>query len=234
MDKVKDIIKRIYGNKAIMRLLWVAVLILFIFTFIQYKKYKPSKLHYNIGVKKFEDGNYEMADIYFKDALYYPHSKRLECRIRINRALALVTPITPESVTKENIDECIATLEEARDYLIENDCAHKDDSNGHNRKAQKLKEEIDNYIEQLKEQKEKQEEEDKKNSQEEKTEEEKKKEEEEQKKQEEEERKKNEEQKKLEEQFDQIQQEGLKERNEKLQEYHTFETDDVYYSGKSW
>lgn len=231
---VKEYFNRIVTNKKIMRILWVVCLILFFILLSKYIKNKPAKFNYNNGVKKFREGDYELAEQYFGNVLYYDHSKKLECKTRINRALAIVTPITPESVNAENLDSSIELLISARDYLTENDCAHANDTNGHNKKAQKLKEEIDEYIEFLKEQN-KEPEEDKKNNQEdEKTEEEKKKEEEERKKQEEEERKRKEEERQLKEKFNQIEQEGLAERNEDLDMYKAFESDDVYYSGKSW
>ena len=74
-------------------------------------------------------------------------------------ALSIVKPITPESVNSENFDECIERLETAKTYLTENNCAHETDSKGHSKKAQTLKEEIDEYIQQLIEQSEKEKEE---------------------------------------------------------------------------
>ena len=70
----------------------------------------------------------------------------MECKSRINYALSITTPITKESVTPKNIDESIERLEEARSILVQHDCAHMYDSDGHNKKAQTLKEEIDDGI----------------------------------------------------------------------------------------
>lgn len=64
--------------------------------------------------------------------------------------------IDPEGVTKENLDEVIDILEGAKDILIENDCAHRDDEDGHYEDAQTLKDEIDAFEEQLRKQTEEQ------------------------------------------------------------------------------
>lgn len=233
MNSIKKYFNKITANKLAMRILWIVCLILFLFSLSQYSKYKPARFNYNRGVKQFREGNYERAEERFHNALMYKHTKKHECKIRINRALSLVTPITPDSVNADNLEEKITVLEEARDFLTENDCAHADDSQGHNRKAQRLKEEIDAYIEQLKEQNKQPEEEDKKED-EKKSEEEKKKEEEEKKRKEEEAKRQKEEEKKLEEKFMQVEQEGMKERNENLELYKAYEMNDIYYSGKSW
>ena len=140
-------------------------------------------------------------------------------------------PITPESVTPENLDEQIARLEEARDYLIENDCAHMDDSNGHNKQAQTLKEEIDRYIEELKEQNKEPDEEDKTDEQ---KQDEKNKQEEEKKRQEAEKRnEQNKKQMELEETFNKIEQQGIAERNASIEQYDSWKNFG-YSSGQNW
>ena len=50
----------------------------------------------------------------------------------------------------------IDILEGAKDILIENDCAHRDDEDGHYEDAQTLKDEIDAFEEQLRKQTEEQ------------------------------------------------------------------------------
>ena len=105
------------------------------------------------------------------------------------------------------------------------------DSDGHNKKAQTLKEEIDEYIEYLKAEKEKTKEEEKTENGDKGSDEDKKNEEE---KKKEEAKKLREEEAKLEEVFGQIEQEGLNERTNNLNTYEQWSTKSTYYSGKSW
>lgn len=225
---VKEFLKKITENKKLLKLLWVLCFILLVFLYGRYKVYKTAKAFYNTGVDLYKSEDYEKAEEYFNYALAYKKTKRFECKVRINKALSITTPITPESVTPENLDEKIARLEEARDVLTAHDCAHENDSRGHSRKAQKLKEEIDAYIEYLKEQNPPQEENDdddgggsdedqKQKEQEEK-----------------EEKRKKEEQELLKEKFNQIEQQGLNQRNTNLELYEEWSKDLDFYSGKSW
>ena len=55
-----------------------------------------------------------------------------------------------DAVTEENLDETIELLDDARNILVENGCAHRNDEDGHNKDAQTLKDEIDAFEEQLK------------------------------------------------------------------------------------
>jgi len=162
--KFKDYVKEIYDSKGLKRMLWIICFILLVFFYTRYKEYYEVVSDYNYGVKMLKEGQYSSAESLFQAALWDKHTKRQECKIRINYALAIVKPITPESVTPENIDEKIERLEEAISILTENDCAHMNDSNGHSRKAQRLKEEIEDYIEQLKKQAEEQKEQQSKES----------------------------------------------------------------------
>lgn len=228
---IKEVINSVKQNKKIMRVLWILCLVLFVVLFSRYMKYKQAKKYYNLGVKNFREENYEEAERYFGYAINHKHTKRFECKARINKALSITTPITPDSVNAENLDENIERLEEAIDVLIHNDCAHKDDSNGHSRKAQKLKEEIEEYIEYLKEQNKEEEEEKKDDDKPDAGQDD----DEEKKKQEEEERRKQEEQQKqLKEQFNQLEQQGLEERTTDLELYKAWGSGDIFYSGKQW
>ena len=235
---IKQIIDEIKENKVIMRILWVLCLVLFVILFVRYHVHKTSKQRYNMGVNAFREGNYEDAEEYFMYALAYKHSKRFECKIRINEALSITTPITPDIVTPENLDSYIERLEYARDILTAHDCAHKNDSNGHSRKAQRLKEEIDDYIEFLKENnpppEEKEEDKGGGGSSQDESDKEKQKREEEERKRQEEEKKINQKQMDLEKKFNQIEQQGLEERTETLELYQEYTHDFDYFSGKSW
>lgn len=151
MLKIGDAINLIKNSKKAKRIIWFIAFVLFILLFSYVQKTKTMKIHYNNGNKAFKQGYFADAEKDYTYALWEKPKKRQECKIRINKALSIVTPITPESVTYDVLDQTIERLEYAQSVLTENDCAHTDDSNGHNKKAQKLKEEIDEYIEYLKE-----------------------------------------------------------------------------------
>ena len=224
MNKTKQFLQKL-NNKKVRRVLYVICLVLFVVLFVRYKIYKQAKIYYNKGVNFYKDEDYYFAEKYFSYSLLYKIPKRLECKSRINYALSITTPITKESVTPENFDESIERLTEARDILVQHDCAHMYDSDGHNKKAQTLKEEIDEYIEYLKSEKEKTKEEEKAENDDKGSEKDKNK---------EEAKKLREEEAKLEEVFGQIEQEGLNERTNNLNTYEQWSTKSTYYSGKSW
>ncbi len=108
--------------------------------------------HYNNGNIHYKKGEYEEAIEDYKLALEAdPPHEDAECDIRVNLALAIIGTLPENYSAPENIEQSIQTLEEARDYLLEEECA-LNESEGHDKEAQKLKEEIDALIEQLKQQ----------------------------------------------------------------------------------
>ena len=123
------------------------LLLFFLFLFMQKRKMRE---YYNLGNESYNAGYYDVAESYYRLAMEENPSHSEQCPIRINEALSIVTPLTPESITQDNLDETIARLEEARDILCEDGCANMDDDNGHNEQSQILKNEIDEYIELLK------------------------------------------------------------------------------------
>ena len=122
------------------------------FTFFGF--FEPYIAHYNQGNIEYKNKNYEKAIEEYQKAIKCHMPKEKECLARINIALAMVIPIDEDEVNSQNIDDTIKKLEEARDILTEKGCANENDSNGHNQDAQQLKEDIDDFIERLKEQKE--------------------------------------------------------------------------------
>lgn len=122
------------------------------FTFFVF--FEPYIAHYNQGNIEYQNKNYEKAIEEYQKAIKCHMPKNKECLARINIALAMVIPIDEDEINSRNIDETIQQLEDARDVLTEKGCAHENDSNGHNPYAQQLKEDIDDFIERLKEQKE--------------------------------------------------------------------------------
>ena len=105
--------------------------------------------HYNKGNDAYENGDYESAIEAYEDALACHVPDKKECDIRVNLALAMIAPIDLENLSESEVDDTIALLKEARDVLTEDGCAHMDDEDGHDADAQTLKDEIDEYIEQL-------------------------------------------------------------------------------------
>lgn len=236
--------QKINNNKKMFwRIMWVICLVVFLILFLIRREYAACARYYNAGNGYYRLKMYDTAENYYKQALWEKHTKGQECKIRINLALSIVKPITPMAVNADNLDEMIERLEYAIEILVENDCAHMDDSNGHNRKAQTLKEEIEAYIEELKKnnppeenKSEKDEEEQKKQNQQNKQnqsqqEEQKKKEQEERERKEREEKEAK--QKELREIMDATEKQGEEQRNRALQ---TYEDSSYFWSSedKSW
>lgn len=99
--------------------------------------------HYNKGNVYYKKDDYDNAIEEYKKALkLYPPEKK-ECSIRINLALAMFYKIDFKVKTQKEFDEIIEKIDEIKDILIEDGCAHRDDNNGHSSEAQKLKNELD-------------------------------------------------------------------------------------------
>lgn len=111
--------------------------------------YEPYISYYNKGNVYFKKGDYDAAAKAYKNALAKHPSHSKECMIRINLALAMVTPIDPSELTESEIDDTIQLLEDAKQVLYDHGCA-AEDGNGHNKDAQTLKEDIDRFEEELK------------------------------------------------------------------------------------
>lgn len=124
---------------------------------------QPYIAPYNKGNMYYELGEYELAIEQYEKAIQKHPSKRKECDIRINMALAIIAPIDEdifengsienEDDGKSEIDKAIDILERASDVLTKKDCANEK-GKGHSKKAQKLYDEIQEMIKKLKEEKE--------------------------------------------------------------------------------
>lgn len=106
---------------------------------------QPYIAHYNYGNVLYKNGDYDGAISEYEKALKAFPPEKKECSIRINLALAILSKID----VNEGKEEAIKKLNKARDVLCEDGCAHKNDDNGHSKKAEKLKKDIDNAIKQL-------------------------------------------------------------------------------------
>ena len=99
--------------------------------------------YFNKGNVYYKKDDYDNAIEEYKKALkLYPPEKK-ECSIRINLALAMFYKIDFKVKTQKEFDEIIEKIDEIKDILIEDGCAHRDDNNGHSSEAQKLKNELD-------------------------------------------------------------------------------------------
>ncbi|MCR5503658.1 MAG: tetratricopeptide repeat protein [Lachnospiraceae bacterium] len=106
--------------------------------------------YYNLGNIAYAKGDFDSALSYYYAALqkFIPEGK--ECPIRVNLALSILEKIDWENFgSEQTLFPTVQSLQAARQILIEKDCAHADDEDGHNPEAQKLKDEIDKLLNQL-------------------------------------------------------------------------------------
>ena len=108
-------------------------------------------VYYNRGNIEFENGNYEVAITEYNNALDKNPPEKKECKIRINLAFSMLKLLNFGDVeTEQKRNELIKKLEDVKKVLTEDGCAHENDNNGHSSDAQQLKNDIDKYIEELK------------------------------------------------------------------------------------
>lgn len=103
---------------------------------------------YNRGNIFYSLGDYDRAITEYDLALSYNPPEPADCMIRVNYALALIAPIDPDKINEDNLEEVLDILDEARDILCEDGCAN-DKGTGHYDPAQTLKDEIDEFEEEL-------------------------------------------------------------------------------------
>ena len=106
--------------------------------------------NYNYGNILYKKGEYEEAIKKYEKALNGIIPKDKKCNIRINYALAICKTVQVDESDSKSIKNAIQTYEEAIEVLTEEGCANKDNNNGHNKKAEQLKKDIQKEIERLK------------------------------------------------------------------------------------
>ena len=159
--------------RSLLNKIWIAVIIFFMVLLVNYlnneqliRKYydeiyednklsvlgflEPYVAPFNKGNNYFQQEYYEAASEEYEKALELNPPEDKDCRIRINMALAMVTPIDPEEVTLANLEDYIDILDEAREVLYENGCA-TEEGDGHDKEAQELADDIDDFEEELRE-----------------------------------------------------------------------------------
>lgn len=177
--------------------------------------------HYNQGNVLYQNGKYDEAIEEYYTSLEKNPPERKECSIRINLALAKLK--TLKSETEENKKKNIEILKQARKILCENGCANENDSNGHNEKAQELKDDIDKKLKELESE---QEDDDNKGDDEKKGD-----------KEKDNNSKGNNKTKEAEEKLKKLQEEALGERQKELEVNERLWSNDysfIYYDGKTW
>ncbi len=110
--------------------------------------YQPYVAHYNNGNCHYKGLDYQAAIADYRAALRANPPKNKECSIRINLVLAMLQQLGDDYAEPDQIQNSIATLEEARNILLEDDCA-TESGDGHSKTAEKLKEEIEKILEEL-------------------------------------------------------------------------------------
>lgn len=117
-------------------------------TFVNFPQQYVAK--YNYGNIFYKNGEYEKAIEQYKKALNEIIPKEKECSIRINYALAICKTVQVDESDSKSIKTAIQTYESAIEVLTEKACANKNNDNGHSKKAEQLKKDIQKEIERLK------------------------------------------------------------------------------------
>lgn len=117
--------------------------------------FEPYIPYYNNGNILYRQGMYEEAIAEYEKAIEAGIPELSECPVRINMALAKVATLDKNYKDPEHIDESLKILYAARDMLLEDDCA-TEDGDGHSKRAERLKRDIEAAIKELEELKEQQ------------------------------------------------------------------------------
>lgn len=106
--------------------------------------------NYNYANILYQKGQYEQAIEEYEKSLKGIVPKNKECNIRINYSLAICKTVSVNEKDQSSISNAIEKYESSIEILTKKDCAGKDNNNGHNQKAEKLKEDIQIEIDRLK------------------------------------------------------------------------------------
>lgn len=108
-------------------------------------------VYYNRGNIYYQNEQYKEAIEEYNKALENHPTKKKECSIRINLALATLQDLSGSDNSEENKNRNIEILKSARGILCEKNCAGEKDNNGHSEEAEKLKADIDKILKKLEE-----------------------------------------------------------------------------------
>ncbi len=112
---------------------------------------EPYINHFNRGNVYYKLRDFEKAKQEYQMALNLNPKDPYDCKIRVNYALSYVTPIDVDKIDEDNYKDVIETCEKAKEILSENDCA-TENNDGHYYAAQKLYNEINDFIKSLQDQ----------------------------------------------------------------------------------
>ena len=93
---------------------------------------------YNKGNIYYRKGEYELAIVQYDEALEKWPTKKAECDIRVNKALAMLKTIDVTVNTKADVDPIIDELLLVEEVLTVSGCANVDKESGHDADAQNL------------------------------------------------------------------------------------------------
>ncbi len=110
--------------------------------------FQPYIAHYNNGNIYYQQEKYPEAVEAYQRALEHNPPKKKECSIRINLALAMIAMLGEDYDKPEKVEDSIALLKDAKEVLLEKDCA-TEEGDGHSDTAETLKREIEEEIERL-------------------------------------------------------------------------------------
>lgn len=112
---------------------------------------QPYINNFNRGNVFYKLGDYQKAKEEYQTALNLRPEDPYDCKIRVNYALSYVTPIDVKAINEDNYKDTIEICETAKSILSEKGCA-TEKNDGHYYAAQKLYNEINQFIEDLKNQ----------------------------------------------------------------------------------
>ena len=119
------------------------------FSILKLNLLESYKSHYNQGNKYYQEKEYKEAIKEYEKSLKLFPSHDDECKIRINLALAKLELLDYKVEKEEDVKKLIKELKKVQKVLTKKGCAKKN-GKGHSKKAQKLYDDIQAYIEQLK------------------------------------------------------------------------------------
>ncbi|MBR2523843.1 MAG: tetratricopeptide repeat protein, partial [Clostridiales bacterium] len=109
---------------------------------------EPYVAHYNNGNILYRQGKYEEAIEEYQNAIDSHIPLYSECPVRINMALSMIAQLDKNYKDDEHRARSLEILNDARDVLLEDDCANEK-GKGHSKRAERLKRDIEAAIEEL-------------------------------------------------------------------------------------
>lgn len=119
------------------------------FSMLRFNVLESYKSYYNQGNKYYKEKEYKKAIPEYEKALKLFPTHDDECKIRINLCLAKLELLDYKAEKKADVEKLIDELRSIQKILTEEDCA-KMNGKGHSKKAQQLYDDIQDFIDQIK------------------------------------------------------------------------------------